>query len=201
MFNIIKSTITTIINSVKSTVTTVFNAIKNAISTPLNAVKGTVDSIFNGIKTTISNVIGGAKDIVSKGMNAIKKMFNINISFPKIKLPHFKISGKFSLNPPSVPSFGIEWYKTGGVFDGASVIGVGEAGPEAVVPLKGHRMKPFAETIANMMPNGGNGENRITEIHTSIEIDGKQIARATSRHMDNELRKNRDSKFRANGGR
>lgn len=201
VFNSIKSTITTIINSVKSTVTTVFNAIKNAISTPLNAVKGTVDSIFNGIKTTISNVIGGAKDIVSKGMDAIKKMFNINISFPKIKLPHFKISGKFSLNPPSVPSFGIEWYKTGGVFDGASVIGVGEAGPEAVVPLKGHRMKPFAETIANMMPNGGNGENRITEIHTSIEIDGKQIARATSRHMDSELRKNRDSKFRANGGR
>lgn len=202
IFNNIKSTITTIINGLKSTISTVFNAIKNAISTPLNAVKGVVDRIFNGIKDTISNVIDSAKDVISRGMDFIKKAFNINISFPKIKLPHFKISGKFSLNPPSVPKFGIEWYKTGGVFDGASVIGVGEAGPEAVVPLKGHRMKPFAETIAEMMPNGGNnGGNGITEIHTSIEIDGKQVARATSRHIDNELRKNRDSKSRANGGK
>lgn len=50
-------------------------------------------------------------------------------------MPHFSLTGKFSLNPPSVPHLSVDWYKTGGIFDSPSLIGVGEAGPEAVVPL------------------------------------------------------------------
>ena len=52
-----------------------------------------------------------------------------------IKLPHFKISGSFSIKNKTVPTLSIDWYKTGGIFDSPSVIGVGEAGAEAVVPL------------------------------------------------------------------
>lgn len=201
IFNGIKSNITNIINSLKSTITTVFNAIKNAISTPLNAVKNTVNTIFNGIKNTISNVINNAKSIVSNGMNAIKRAFNINISFPKIKLPHFKVSGKFSLNPPSVPSFGVEWYKTGGVFDGASVIGVGEAGPEAVVPLKGHRMKPFAETIAGMMPNGGEKSQDQVTLVVPVKLDGKEITKVIIQDIDEELNRRKKISSRFRGGK
>ena len=56
--------------------------------------------------------------------------------------------------PPSVPKFSVDWYATGGIFTGASVIGVGEAGDEAVVPLSNKgRMKPFARAVADMMPD------------------------------------------------
>ena len=48
-----------------------------------------------------------------------------------------------------MPSFDVEWYARGGIFDKASVIGVGEAGPEAVIPLSGERVKPFAEAVAD----------------------------------------------------
>ena len=52
-----------------------------------------------------------------------------------MKLPHFTITGKFSLNPPSAPKFGVSWYAKGGIFDAPTIAGIGEAGPEAVVPL------------------------------------------------------------------
>lgn len=57
------------------------------------------------------------------------------IKIPKIKMPHFSMSGSFSISPPSIPSFGVDWYKTGGIFNSPSVIGVGEAGQEAVLPI------------------------------------------------------------------
>ena len=66
----------------------------------------------------------------------IKGFFDFDWKLPDIKLPHFSVSGEFSLNPPSIPHFDVDWYKTGGVFDAPSVIGVGEAGPEAVLPLE-----------------------------------------------------------------
>ena len=64
-------------------------------------------------------------------------------------LPHFSLSGSFNPRTGSVPSVGVNWYATGGIFDGASIIGVGERGPEAVVPLSNQRyIRPFAEQIA-----------------------------------------------------
>ena len=48
-----------------------------------------------------------------------------------------------------MPSFDVEWYANGAIFNGAQIIGVGEAGPEAVIPLSGERVKPFAEAVAN----------------------------------------------------
>lgn len=172
IFNAIKTTITNIVNAIKTTVTNVFNAIKTAISTALNAAKTTVSNVINNIKTifsdglnaaktTVSNifdsikskiesVINGAKDIVQTGIEKIKSFFNFTWSLPKLKLPHFTIKGKFSLDPPSVPSFGIEWYKkamgNGIILDAATIFGFnpktgkflagGEAGSETVVGTK-----------------------------------------------------------------
>lgn len=83
------------------------------------------------------------KKTVEDGVNKLKGYLDFDWSLPKLKMPHFTVSGQFSLNPPSAPSFGISWYKNGGILNGATIFGMmgnkflggGEAGPEAVAPL------------------------------------------------------------------
>lgn len=141
-WNAIKNAISGPINSAKNTVSSVTNSIKSRVSGVWNSIKNTTTSVWNGIKNSITGPINAAKDAVARAMDRIKGLFNINLSFPRIKLPHFRISGGFSLNPPSVPHFGIDWYKKGGIFTKPTIFntpygmkGVGEAGVEAVLPI------------------------------------------------------------------
>ena len=110
----------------KDNVVATFNNFKTQVMTTFNNIK-------NAIVTPIQNAIDKVKSIIDK----IKSWFPIKIGkiFENIKLPHFKLTGKFSLKDMTVPKLSIDWYKTGGIFDSPSVIGVGEAGAEAVVPL------------------------------------------------------------------
>ena len=112
-------------------------AFKNAVVSTFNQFKTQVTTTFNNIKNAIVTPIQTAINKVKAIIDKIKGWFPINVGkiFSNIKLPHFKLNGKFSLNPPSVPKLDIDWYKTGGIFDSPSLIGVGEAGAEAVVPL------------------------------------------------------------------
>ena len=135
-FNSIKTTIITTWNNIKNAINNAVNNIKSKVISTFNSVKATVTSIWNGIKSAIVTPIQTAVDIVRSAIERIKSIINgARLSLPKIKLPHFSISGKFSLNPPSIPKISVDWYKTGGIFDSPSLIGIGEAGPEAVVPL------------------------------------------------------------------
>ena len=144
-WNAIKTVTSTVWNGIKSVVTGTITAIKNGISTGLTAAKNTVTNILNGIKNAFSTVWEGAKNIVSGAIEKIKGMMNFHWELPKLKLPHFSITGKFSLDPPSIPKIGVEWYRKamgdGMILDSPTIFGAaggkllagGEAGPEAVV--------------------------------------------------------------------
>ena len=166
--NAIKSVVTTVFNAIKSTATTVWNAIKAAVTTPVNAIKSTVTTVFNSVKSTVTSIFNGikstatsvwneiktaittpieaAKNKVKSVVDAIKGFFSgMKISLPHIKLPHFKVTGKLSISPPSVPHLSIDWYKEGGIMtsptifgmNGSSLMAGGEAGAEAILPLAG----------------------------------------------------------------
>lgn len=157
VFNAIKSVVTTIWSGIKNAITTVVDGIRNTISTVFNSVKNTVSTVFNNIKNTATNVWNGIKNAIvqpiEKARDTVKGIVDkivgffsgMKIEFPKIKLPHFSITGKFSLAPPSVPHLSIDWYKEGGIMDSPTIFGMngtnlmagGEAGPEAILPLKG----------------------------------------------------------------
>lgn len=158
-WNAIKSKAESIWNAIKSAASTAWNAIKEAVMKPIstvnsvlsnlwdsvkstassawNSIKSTASSTWKAIKEAITDPIEKAKDMVKAAVDKIKGWFPISIGnvMEHIKLPHFSISGKFSINPPSVPKFSISWYAQGGIFDSPTIAGIGEAGPEAVVPL------------------------------------------------------------------
>lgn len=142
-WNVIVSVVGGAINGVVTTV-------QNGLNTALSVVQG----IFNGIKSAIDGAMNGAKNIVSGVIDAIKGFFNFRISWPHIPLPHIHyelIEVPLLGQIPNPATLSVEWYAKGGIFNGPSVIGVGEAGPEAVVPLSGSRAQPFADAIADAL--------------------------------------------------
>ena len=174
VWNGIKNAIVTVATAIKTAVMTPINAVKTAITNAFNAIKSTATSIWNGIKNAIVTPIQTAKNLITNAINALKSLFSgLNFQLPHFKLPHFNISGgKFPWGiggEGSKPEISVSWYAKGGIFDAPSVIGVGEAGAEAVVPLSGNRMMPFAKAIANEMARNGGSTNTFY-----ITVDGAQ---------------------------
>lgn len=190
IWNGIKSVISSVVDGIKTKVSNVFNAVKSTVSSVFNGIKNTATSVWNRIKSAITTPIEAAKNKVKSVVNAIKGFFSgMKLSLPKIKLPHFKVTGKLSIAPPSVPKLSISWYKFGGVFDSPSLFGygngmlggLGEDGAEAVVPLEKNTY--WLDKLANML-NEKIGSN--TPI--ILEVDGKVFAETAINTINNNTR-------------
>ena len=158
------------------------SAMVDTIKSKLESAKNTVSNILNAIKDKFSSIFESAKNIVSNAIEKIKGFFNFKWELPKIKLPHFSITGKFSLNPPQIPKFSVEWYKLGGVFDEPTLFGygdgkiggLGEDGAEAIVPLERNTawLDRLAEMLKDKLGGGNDGARDII-----LQVDGKTFGK------------------------
>lgn len=201
IFSSIQSFISNTLNAISSTVSSVWNGISGTVSSVLNGISSTVSSVWNGIKNSIGSAINGAKDLVSTAINTIKGLFNFNISWPHIPLPHFYVSG--SANPldwlsQGVPSIGIEWYAKGGIMTKPTIFGMngnnmmvgGEAGNEAVLPLNDKTLGAIGRGIAQTM-GGASPTINITISGNTIreEADISRIADEVAQRIADELQR------------
>lgn len=132
-------------NGIKTKTIAAVKSLASTLTATFNSIKTKATAIFNAVKNAITNPINTAVTIVRNAIRKIKEIFSsANFQLPHIKLPHFRLTGKFSLKDMTVPHLSVDWYKKGGIFDSPSIIGVGEAGPEAVIPLD--KLKTLMDT-------------------------------------------------------
>ena len=145
--------------------------------------------IPNWFKNLFNDAMDNAKNIVKSGIDKLKSFFNFDWSLPKIKLPHFNISGSFSLMPPRIPSFSVDWYARGGIFNSPSIIGVGEAGQEAVMPLERNTgwISILAQKVAERMPvNNAPAGYSLPAGDIVIQIAGHEFGRVAIQEINKE---------------
>ena len=175
---------------VKELIRAGFVKIKENIINPIKNAKDNAIQTFENLRSGITNKLDAARDKVKEIIDKIKGFFKFEWSLPKLKMPHFSVSGKFSLDPPSIPKFSIDWYAQGGVFDkptlfpygNGAVGGLGEAGAEAIVPLEENTQ--WLDRIAERLQG--------SQQPIYLQVDGKTFAE-TSIETINQLTRQRGS--------
>lgn len=171
---------------------TAINNVKNFFSNLWSSILVGIDKIKNGFGKVKDAIVKPFKTAIDK----VKSFFkNLKLSFPKIKMPHFSIKGKFSLDPPSVPKLAIDWYAKGGIFRKPTIFstpygfkGVGEAGAEAVLPidrLQGYIAGAIEKTVQTVnFDRLADSIEKLASRPIEMDINGKRFATATASDTD-----------------
>lgn len=172
---------------VRGVVAAYMTAIRQNYQSAYDAINSMTGGRFGNILDTIRSRMNSARDAVSSAINQIKGFFNFSWSLPHLAMPHPRVSGSFSLNPPSVPSFSIDWYATGGIMKNPTAFGVngsrlmvgGEAGAEAILPLA-----PFYAQLEQMLDDKVTAALKAMRVVVYVEnkLDGDDLtAKVTPR--------------------
>lgn len=172
---------------VRGVVAAYMTAIRQNYQSAYDAINNMTGGRFGNILDTIRSRMNSARDAVSNAINQIKGFFNFSWSLPHLAMPHPRVSGRFSLNPPSVPSFSIDWYATGGIMKNPTAFGVngsrlmvgGEAGAEAILPLA-----PFYAQLEQMLDDKVTAALKAMRVVVYVEnkLDGDDLtAKVTPR--------------------
>ena len=199
VYDAIKTKITSVMDAIKGKVEPVVDAVKNKVESVWNAIKNTTSNVWNGIKDAIVNPIESAKNTIVGIIDRIKNAFsNLKIKIPDFKLPHVKVTMEEKFGGlVKVPNFDIKWYAKGGFFNKASMIGVGEAGKEAVLPLENKRnMKPYATAVASLMNDMRESNEQgcvinmnLSDIVIRDDRDISKLAEQLQKYIDRERRR------------
>lgn len=128
--------------------------IRGIVAATTTGIKGTWEMGYNMVneltggkldelRGKFTDKMDSIKNIVSDAVRKLKDLFDFDWSLPRVKMPHFSISGSFSIKPPSVPTISCEWYANGAVLTKPTIFGMngdrqmvgGEAGMEAILPV------------------------------------------------------------------
>lgn len=210
VFNSVMSVASNVWNSIKSTISSVVNGIKSTVSDVWNGIKSVTTSVWNGIKSAITAPIEAAMGVISGIVDSIKRLFNFRLSFPSIDiphipLPHFNLSGSFNPLKGQIPHVGINWYAKGGIFTKPTLFannggfsGVGEAGPEAALPLNAKTLGGIGKGIAEATGGIGGDTYQIT-IQVLADTSAQTIKKITDAVSDG-ITRSQNAKARALGG-
>lgn len=170
-----------------------------------------MDSSLNSFMRTIRSAFS---DMYSIGHNAAQSLRNgmKSVRMPTLSyyISQWKTHSLGNGGTSSTPVYSPNWYAKGGLFKNASVIGVGEAGQEAVLPLENRRaMKSIADSIMSgydgnmgltkdeimeavergvvtaLMNNGGFGGSSPEYIMNSIKVNERELARIVTKAQNN----------------
>lgn len=184
------------IKDIKKNVQDAVDKIKEWMS--FDNLKETIEEVWEGIKEKMTEPIEKAKEKIEEIIQKIKDIFNFKWELPKLKLPHFKVSGKFSLSPPTVPKFSIQWYKTGAIMNSPMIFGMNnntllaggepETGGEAILPLA-----PFYTKLSDMLDKKLATVQQIQNVYLESHtyIDGEEISNRTVSKVDAKMVQNR----------
>lgn len=171
-------------------------SIRSTIASKIQAAKDTVSSVLDGIKSAFSSKLEAARSVVSGAIERIKGVFNFSWKLPDLKLPHISVSGgkaPFGIaGKGSLPKFSIQWYRDGGILNGATIFGAmggsllggGEAGAEAVLPLS-ELWKQMTEVVRGVV-KGENEESGDSVQQTGANITSALTSKAASVRKEKE---------------